>query len=167
MAGHLLPLLCLMASADATPPQDVQRDGVVAIWFAPMLMRTVLPVAGQVGVQLGPRAMLTASYGELPVQNIRASAWTLGGRWFLATTALAPFLAAEYGKMTQDIDDTGGRQDEYTFGSIGGGLEKVWAHHFSFSTDLQLGPGHRATGSYHDAAWLVWAQYRIAGGLRF
>jgi hypothetical protein len=169
VSGQLLPLLCLLASAEAPPPpQDVQRDGVAAIWFAPTLSRGAMaPVAGQVGVQLGPHAMLTGSYGEFPNQYVRVSEWTVGARWFLSKAALAPFLAAEYGKMTQEIDDTGGREDAYAFGSIGGGLEKVWVHHVSFSTDLQLGPGHRADGSYHDPTWLLWMQYRIAVGLRF
>jgi hypothetical protein len=168
MTGHLFPLLCLMASADAAPAKDIQRDGVGAIWFAPMLQReAVAPVAGQVGVQLGHWAMITASYGELPIANIRVSTWTVGARWYLSEAALAPFLAADYGRMTQEQDDTGGLQDRYVFGSMGAGLEKVWAHHFSLSSDLQAGPGRRESGSYHDATWLFWMQVRVAVGLRF
>jgi hypothetical protein len=144
------------------------EDGVVAIWFAPALMhRAVLPVAGQIGVQLGPWAMVTASYGTLPAANIGASAWTVGARWYLGTAALAPFLAVEGGALSQQQDDTGGREDEYAFSTIGAGLEKVWAHHFSVSADLQAGPGRRETGSYHEATWLFWVQARLALGLRF
>jgi hypothetical protein len=168
MFSQVFPVLFLLASAEAQPTEAVQRSGVVAIWLAPMLMRQALvPVAGQLGVQLGPWAMITASYGELPIQNIAVSAWTVGARGYLGKASLSPFLAAEYGEMAQEQDDTGGRQDKYSFASIGAGLEKVWAHHLSFSTDLQAGPGHRDSGSYHDATWLFWLQYRIALGVRF
>jgi hypothetical protein len=168
MISHVVPLLCLLASADATPAKDVQRDGLVAIWVAPMVLRqTVVPVAAQIGVQLGPRAMINAFYGELPLPNIKATAWTVGARWYATEVALAPFLTAEAGKMSQEQDDTGGRRDTYAFGSIGVGLERVWAHHFSFSMDLQGGPGRRESGSYHEATWLFWLQYRLALGVRF
>jgi hypothetical protein len=169
MVGHLLlPLLCLTQPASVAPAPEVQRDGVAAIWFAPLLTaRAIAPVAVQVGVQLGPFAMITASYGALPVQNIQVSAWTVGARWFVRTAALSPFVTVESGQLVQEQDDTGGREDRYTFASIGVGLEKVWAHHFSLSTDLQAGPGHRQTGSYHDAAWVFWSQVRLAIGVRF
>jgi hypothetical protein len=167
MISQVFPLLCLLASADAPPPPEVERDGVVAIWFAPMLTQAVAPLAGQVGVQLGPWAMITASYGRLPIPNITVSAWTVGARGYLSKASLAPFLAAEYGEVAQDQDDTGGRQDRYAFGLMGAGLEKIWARHFSLSMDLQGGPGRREPGSYHDATWLVWLQVRLGVGLRF
>ena len=168
MITHLLPVLCLVGSAEAPATKDVQRDGVVAVWFAPAVMpQADLPLAVQVGVQLGPRAMITAWYGALPIANIRASAWSVGARWYLGEAALAPFLTAEGGKLVREQDDTGGRQDNYAFASMGIGLEKVWAHHFSLAGDVQAGPGHRDAGSYHEAGWVLWSQLRLAVGLRF
>jgi len=168
MVGQLLPLLCLLASESAAPTRDVQRDGVVAVWFAPAAMGpAVVPLAVQVGLQLGPLAMVYASYGQLPVANVAVSAWTVGARWFVGEAALAPFVTAEAGRLIQEQDDTGGLEDRFAFASIGVGLEKVWAHHFSLSTELQAGPGWREAGSRHDPTTLLWLQYRLAVGLRF
>ncbi len=168
MIAHLVPFLCVLQAANGVPAQDVQRDGVGAVWFAPATMGpTVLPVAVQVGLQLGPLAMVYATYATLPVANITASAWSVGARWFVGKAALAPFVTAEAGKLAQQQDDTGGREDRYAFASMGVGLEQVWAHHLSFSTDLQAGPGHREAGSYHEAAYVLWLQFRLALGVRF
>lgn len=168
MFSHVLPLLCLMQSVGDRPANDIQRDGVAALWLAPMATRqTPLPLALQFGVQLGRWAMLTASFGSFPGPNIGASAWTLGAHAYLMDTPWAPYVAAEFGELVQDRDDTGGRDDNYSFKIIGIGVERVWQHHVSFSTDLQMGPGRRNSGSYHDPASVLWVQGRLALGLRF
>jgi hypothetical protein len=165
---HLLPALCLMQSVGDRPANDIERDGIVGLWSAPMATReTVLPLAVQAGLQLGRWAMLTASYGEFPGPNIGASAWTLGARVYPTDSPLAPYVVAEWGELVQQRDDTGGRHDNYAFKTLGIGVERVWLHHFSLGTDLQVGPGRRDSGSYHDPASLLWVQCRLALGVRF
>jgi hypothetical protein len=70
-------------------------------------------------------------------------------------------------QASEQRHNTGGRDDNCAFKTIGIGVERGWRHHFSLGTDLQAGRVRRNSGSYHDPASLFWVRYRLALRIRF
>lgn len=169
MLVHLIPLVCLLQSGSVEPPTQsvVSLIGKpsVAVWFAPVAMRrTVLPLGLQVGVQLG-RLLVAGAYASLPVPNIRATQWSLGGRWYLGLGGVAPYFAFEGASRTEEIDDTGGRTASYELCTGGIGVE-LSKRGLSLSSDLQLGSESRKS-EVRGSAWLLAVQYRLGLGFHF
>jgi hypothetical protein len=161
--------------------QSLRQHRPVAVWyegqfaFEPLGTESagakgLLPVGLELGVQVQRRLLLSAAIGMLPVKNIQTSQATLGGRFYLSDEVVAPYLAAEFGVRSVEVDDTGGMRHGDWFAAAGPGVELTMRRGFSVMTDLLIGPlnvGDETDKTSAARRWHFGAWYRLGVGYRF
>lgn len=178
------PLLALLAAlaGPSAPDTTPRAQRPFAVWADPQLFfhglgsnragfvgsdMSAFPLGIEVGRQLGDRVLLSASFAYRPWKQIEARMATLGGRWYLTTGLLAPYLAAELGWKREATDDTGGRTHDDLFAAAGPGVELALGSGLSFTTDLLLGPEDAGDPRSSGRTWYLSAFYRVGLGYRF
>ena len=94
--------------------------------------------------------MITVGVARLPLPNVGRTLFAAGAR-LLGDDKVAPYLCTEFGRMSEEIDYTGGRTNRHRFWLVGAGIEVLWGSGVSLTTDLQLGPEH--VEGYVDPNW--------------
>jgi hypothetical protein len=179
LRSALLAVLAFVAEAQAPPP--VRRpDRPFAVWVAPQITFHsfgsgradiagsdvgVLPLGLEAGWQVHGPLLISFGLARFPVANIQRTQATLGARWYLSDGLVAPYLAAEIGRMRQELDDTGGATADHSFAAAGAGVEVATTSGFSLTTDFELGPEYQS--SYAGASWHLSAWLRLGLGYRF
>jgi hypothetical protein len=191
-ARMLAPTLALWAGLPSTGNPSAESSTVessslreqrpTAVWFQPQLRfhalgagradlagsdMSALPLGLEVGRQLTPHLLVSATIAHLPNEEIRTTQVTGGARWYFARQTFAPYVAAELGLLDVEENDTGGRTHTDVFAVAGPGAELTLRNGLSLMTDLQLGPESTGSARGEPRVWNFSAWYRLGVGYRF
>jgi len=164
-ASALLALTAPLADVDDAHYAPPRAHRPIAAWFEPQgASAGLLPLGIEAGVQIW-RVMIAGGAARLPLPNVGLTQFAAGARFYLGDQKWAPYLVAEIGRMTEEIDDTGGRTNSRRFGIAGAGFEVLWESGVSLTTDFMIGPEH--VEGYVDPNWRLSGWWRVGIGYRF